>query len=148
MYIQDADTHCCVGWNPGFWLHCLLHFSHKQCHFHTFPFLCENNSKKSLLQLLKNPHFHFKYFLQACLCGNDRNHLSVISQLVWPLLIALVTAVLLQFFLFPLHLSYPPAVSHFELKFKLPGQKKSRFVMLVECLAQCVLKYMFSFNMN
>lgn len=71
----------------------------------------------------KNPHFYFKSFLQACLCGSDRNHLSVISQLVWPLLIALVTAVLLLFFLFPLHLSYPPAVSHFKLKFKLPGQK-------------------------
>lgn len=117
---------------------CLLYFSHNvifsRSHFH-------------VERTLKNPHFHFKSFLQACFCGNDRYHLSVISQLVWPLLIALVTAILLLFLCFLsiclIHLL--SLISNLSLS---SLDKNSQFVMLVQCLAQCVLSYMFSFNTN
>lgn len=118
----------------------LLHFFHTNNVIFSHSHFCVETN-------LKNPNFHFKTFLQACLCGNDRNHLSVISQLVWPLLIALVTAVLLLFLCFPsiclIHLL--SLISNLNLS---SLDKTSQFVMLVQCLAQCVLSYMFSFSTN
>lgn len=96
---------------------------------------------------LKNLFFSFKFFLQPCLCGNDRNHLSVISQLVWPLLIAWVTAVLLLFlcFLSICHIHLLSLISNLNLS---SLDKTSKFAMLLQYLTQCVLSYMFSFNTN
>lgn len=110
---------------------CLLHFSQKKYVIFSCSHFCVETT-------FKNPHFYFKSFLQACLCVSDRNHLSVISQLVWPLLIALVTAVLLLFLCFPsiclIHLL--SLISNLNLS---SLDKNSQFVMLVQCLSQCVL---------